>query len=49
MNLLDKAIGAIAPGWALSRVASRQRMMLLNSGYSHGGASYAKKYDDWLA
>ncbi len=43
MNLLDRAIGAIAPGWALSRVASRQRMMLLNSGYSHGGASYAKK------
>lgn len=43
MNFVDKAIGLISPQWALNREAAKRRMKILNSGYSNGGASFAKK------
>lgn len=42
MNLLDKAIAAIAPARAVKRLAARQTLKILNSGYGDGGASYTK-------
>ena len=39
MNILDKAIEVFAPVHAVKRKAAR---MVLNSGYSDGGASYSK-------
>lgn len=39
MNIIDKAIEAIAPIHAVKRKAAR---MVLNSGYSDGGASHSK-------
>lgn len=40
---LDNIIGTIAPQAALKRVAARQKMQILNSGYSNYGASTTKK------
>lgn len=42
MNLIDKAIEAIAPVHAVKRVAARSTLKILNSGYGDGGASYNK-------
>ncbi|MCM1165669.1 MAG: phage portal protein [Ruminococcus sp.] len=43
MNILDKAIAAIAPGTALKRAGARKRLEIINSGYSNYGASHTKK------
>ena len=43
MNILDKAIAAISPETALKRAGARQKLQILNSGYSNYGASHAKK------
>lgn len=40
---LDNIIGTIAPQAALKRVVARQKMQILNSGYSNYGASTTKK------
>jgi len=40
---IDKAIAAIAPQTALKRIAARQKLQILNSGYSNYGASVTKK------
>lgn len=42
-NGIDKAIAAVAPQMALKRMAARQKMEILNSGYSNYGASTTKK------
>lgn len=42
-SLLDRVIMAISPQTGLNRIAARQRLNVVNSGYSQGGASYAKK------
>lgn len=43
MNILDKAINAVAPVHGLKRMAARKTMDIINTGYSDGGASYTKK------
>lgn len=43
MNLLDKAIGVFSPEKALKREHARKKLQILNSGYSHHGASSSKK------
>lgn len=43
MNVLDKAIAAISPEKGLKRAAARQRLKIMNSGYSNYGASHTKK------
>jgi lambda family phage portal protein len=43
MNLLDKTIATISPTWALKRTVARQKLQVLNSGYSNHGASRTKK------
>ena len=40
---IDKAIAVVAPQMALKRVAARQKMQILNSGYGNYGASTTKK------
>ena len=40
---IDRAIAAVAPQAALKRTAARHKMEILNSGYSHYGASTYKK------
>ena len=40
---LDKAIAVVAPQTALKRTAARQKLQILNSGYSNYGASVVKK------
>ena len=40
---IDKAIAVVAPHMALKRVAARQKMQILNSGYGNYGASTTKK------
>ena len=40
---IDKAIATVAPRAALQRTAARQKMEILNSGYSNYGASTTKK------
>lgn len=46
---LDSIIGTIAPQAALKRVAARQKMQILNSGYGNYGASTTKKsLTGWL-
>lgn len=42
-SLLDRAITAISPLAGLNRIAAKMRLQVFNSGYSQGGASYAKK------
>ncbi len=43
MNVVDKVIGYISPEKALKRLAARQALDFLNSGYSESGASVRKK------
>lgn len=43
IKFLDKAIGAISPERGLKRAQARHTLRVLNSGYSHHGASRAKK------
>lgn len=43
MNLFDRALGFIAPSTALKRTVARKKIEMLNSGYSHHGASTSKK------
>ncbi|MFH5187121.1 phage portal protein [Paenibacillus sp. TAB 01] len=43
MNRLDKLIGYVAPRLALKRQVSRKQLDIMNSGYSHHGASRTKK------
>lgn len=43
MNMLDRAIAAISPEMGLKRAAARQRLKIINSGYSNYGASHTKK------
>ena len=40
---IDKVIETVAPQMALKRIAARQKMQILNSGYSNYGASVTKK------
>lgn len=40
---IDKAIEVVAPQTALKRTAARQKLQILNSGYSNYGASVVKK------
>lgn len=48
-TMLDRWIASVSPGMALRREADRQRLELLNSGYSHHGASRVKKsMQGWL-
>lgn len=42
MNIIDKAIQAVAPVHAVKRAAARKTLDVINSGYSDGGASYSK-------
>lgn len=42
MNLIDKAIETIAPVHAVKRMAARNTLKILNSGYGDGGASHSK-------
>lgn len=42
MGLLDRAIAAVSPQWALRREHARKRMEILNLGYSQHGASRQK-------
>lgn len=43
MNVIDRAIEMISPKSALKRMEARQRINILNSGYSNYGASTTKK------
>lgn len=43
MNVLDKLISTVAPNTALKRTLARKHLEVLNSGYSHHGASRQKK------
>lgn len=43
MNRLDRMIAAMAPNAALKREVARKKLQVLNSGYSHHGASRTKK------
>lgn len=43
LNVFDKAIEILAPKSALKRMEARQRINILNSGYSNYGASTTKK------
>lgn len=43
INIIDKAISFISPTTALKRAAARQRLQIINSGYSNYGASHTKK------
>lgn len=42
-NIIDKMISTVAPQAGLKRKAARQKMQILNSGYSNYGASTTKK------
>ncbi|MEK5528500.1 phage portal protein [Viridibacillus sp. FSL R5-0468] len=42
-KLIDSAVSAVAPIHALKRVDARERMRIVNSGYSNHGASRRKK------
>lgn len=42
-NLMDRAIASIAPTYAMRRMAARQTMAFLNSGYGNYGANQTKK------
>lgn len=43
MNLIDKAISVISPETGLKRWHARKKLEILNTGYSHHGASRTKK------
>ncbi len=42
-NLLDRAIAGVAPTYAMHRMAARQTLDFLNSGYGNYGANLTKK------
>lgn len=46
LNLLDRAIGAISPGWAVSRLKSRATMALAG-GYFSGGKRNRPALSNW--
>ncbi|MCY9690979.1 phage portal protein [Paenibacillus larvae] len=41
--MLERVISSVSPGWALKREVARQKRSIMNSGYSHHGASRIKK------
>ncbi len=43
VNMFEKAIAAVAPGYALKRAAARQGLKAINSGYGNYGANLQKK------
>ena len=43
MNILDRAVAAIAPQAAVKRAAARHKLKILDSGYGNYGASHSKK------
>lgn len=43
MNFIDKAVGLFNPEAQLKRTVARKKLEILNSGYSHHGASESKK------
>ena len=43
LNILDRMIAAVSPERAVNRVGARQKLSILNSGYSNYGASSHKK------
>lgn len=43
MNVFDRVIEAVSPEKALKRAGARQRLRIMNSGYSNYGASHTKK------
>ena len=43
MNLMDRAIAAVAPEHALRRAVARESLRFINSGYGNYGASTTKK------
>lgn len=42
MNVFDRVVEAVAPIHAVRRLAARNTLRILNSGYSDGGASHSK-------
>ncbi|MBP1926856.1 lambda family phage portal protein [Sedimentibacter acidaminivorans] len=42
-NKLENVINNISPTWGLNRAVARKKHNIINSGYSHHGASYSKK------
>ena len=49
-TMIDRFIGAISPAAGVRRMIARRELRALNTGYSQGGASYAKKsVIGWLA
>lgn len=43
MNVFDRVIAAVSPERALKRAGARQKLKILDSGYSNYGASHTKK------
>ena len=43
MNIIDRVVTAISPERGLRRVAARETLRVLNSGYGNHGASRVKK------
>lgn len=43
-NLIDKAVGVLSPVAQLKRVAARQALSIMNTGYSEHGASRSKQW-----
>jgi len=43
LNIFDRMVAAVSPEKAVKRVGARQRLRLLDSGYSNYGASHTKK------
>ena len=43
MGVINRAVSAIAPQWALKRARARKGLQIMNTGYSHHGASITKK------
>ena len=43
MNIIDRAVAAIAPQTAVKRAAARHKLKILDSGYGNYGASHNKK------
>ena len=43
MNVFDRMISAVSPERAVRRLAARQKLKILDSGYGNYGASHTKK------
>ena len=43
VNILDRALAAVAPTYALKRAAARAALSVINSGYGNYGANLTKK------